>query len=53
MSLKNISKLISPYTALLSEDFDESILYAMMNENPKESSLEKVLVGQTGTLSNE
>jgi hypothetical protein len=46
MSVKGISKLISPYTALLSEDFDESILYAMMNENPKESSLEKVLVGE-------
>ena len=46
MSLKNISKLISPYTALLSEDFDESILYAMMNDTPKDSSLEKVLVGQ-------
>jgi hypothetical protein len=53
MSLKGVSKLISPYTALLSEDFDESILYAMMNEHPKESALEKVLVGQTGTLSNE
>ena len=45
MSVKNVSKLISPYTALLSEDFDESIMYAMMNDNPKEASLEKVLMG--------
>ena len=45
MSVKGISKLISPYTALLSEDFDESIMYAMMNDDPKDSSLERVLVG--------
>ena len=46
-SVKNVSKLISPYTALLSEDFDESILHAMMNNEPKETTLEKVLVGET------
>ena len=46
MSVKNIPKLISPYTAILAEDFDESIMYAMMNDNPQDSSLEKVLVGQ-------
>lgn len=46
MSVKNISKLTSPYTALISEDFDESILYAMMNDNPKDTPLEKVLVGE-------
>ena len=45
ISVKNVSKLISPYTALLSEDFDESILHAIMNNDPKDSSLEKVLVG--------
>ena len=45
VSVKAVSKLISPYTALLSEDFDESIVYAMMNQNPQETSLEKVLVG--------
>ena len=45
MSVKGVSKLISPYTALLSEDFDESIMYAMMNDDPKDSSLERVLVG--------
>ena len=45
MSIRNVSKLISPYTALISEDFDESILYAMMNDNPKDTPLEKVLVG--------
>ena len=46
MSVKNISKLISPYTAILSEDFDESVMYAMMNDNPQDTSLERVLVGQ-------
>ena len=46
MSVRNISKLISPYTALISEDFDESVLYAMMNETPKDTPLEKVLVGE-------
>lgn len=45
MSLKGVSKLISPYTAILSEDFDESVMYAMMNDNPKETSLERVLIG--------
>lgn len=45
MSIKNISKLVSPYTALLSEDFDESIMYAMMNEDPQDTSLEKIFIG--------
>jgi hypothetical protein len=46
VSVKQVSKLISPYTALISEDFDESVLYAMMNENPKDTPLEKILVGE-------
>ena len=46
MALKNVSQLTSPYTALISDDFDESILYAMMNENPKPTPLEKILVGE-------
>lgn len=46
MSVRNISKLISPYTALISEDPDESLLYAMMNETPKDTPLEKILVGE-------
>lgn len=49
MSIRNVSKLISPYTALISEDFDESILYAMMNNKPKNTPLEKVLVGTDNT----
>ena len=35
MSVKNISKLTSPYTALISDEFDNSILHAMLNETPK------------------
>ena len=46
MSVKNVSKLTSPYTALISEDFDESVLYAMMNESPRDTPLEKILVGE-------
>lgn len=48
-SIKNVSKFTSPYTALISEDFDESVLYAMMNENPKDTPLEKILVGVDNT----
>ena len=46
LSLKNVSQLTSPYTALISDDFDESILYAMMNNEPKHTALEKILVGE-------
>ena len=45
ISIKNVSKFNSAYTALISEDFDESIIYAMQNDNPKYTSLEKILVG--------
>lgn len=45
MSIKNNSKLTSPYTAIISEDFDESLVYAMLNETPKDTPLEKVLMG--------
>lgn len=53
MSVKGVSKLISPYTALLSEDFDESVMYAMMNDDPKDSSLERVLVGGKAPIKEE
>ena len=53
MSVKGISKLVSPYTAILSEDFDESIMYAMMNDDPKDSSLERVLVGGKSPIKEE
>ncbi len=46
MSIKEISKLISPYTAIISEDFDTSLVYAMMNDTPKDTPLEKILVGE-------
>ena len=45
ISIKNVSKFNSAYTALISEDFDESIIYAMQNDNTKYTSLEKILVG--------
>lgn len=46
MSVKDISKLVSPYTAIISEDFDTSLVYAMLNETPKDTPLEKILVGE-------
>ena len=46
MSVKEISKLVSPYTAIISEDFDTSLVYAMMNDTPKDTPLEKILVGE-------
>lgn len=46
MSVKEISKLVSPYTAIISEDFDTSLVYAMLNETPKDTPLEKILVGE-------
>ena len=45
LSIKNISKFTSPYTAIISEDFDEALIYAIMNETPKDTPLEKVLMG--------
>ena len=52
MSVKNISKLTSPYTALISDEFDNSILHAMLNETPKDTPLEKVLVGENNDQGN-
>ena len=52
MSVKNISKLTSPYTALISDEFDDSILHAMLNETPKDTPLEKVLVGENNDQGN-
>jgi hypothetical protein len=44
-----VSKFTSAYTALISEDFDESLMYAVMNNDPKETPLERVLVGTDNT----
>ena len=52
MSVKNISKLTSPYTAIISDEFDNSILHAMLNETPKDTPLEKVLVGENNDQGN-
>ena len=49
ISIKEVSKFTSAYTALISEDFDESLMYALMNNDPKETPLERVLVGEDNT----
>lgn len=49
ISIKEVSKFTSAYTALISEDFDESLMYALMNNDPKETPLERVLVGTDNT----
>lgn len=45
ISIKTIPKLVSPFTSLTSENFDESIVSAIMNKNKLESPFEKVLIG--------
>lgn len=44
ISIKEVPKYISPFTAVTSENWDESIMAGIMNENPKDSPLERVLM---------
>ena len=46
LSIKEISKMISPYSAIISENFDDSVVHAAMNKNKNvDIPLEKVLMG--------
>lgn len=45
ISVKTVPKLVSPFAALTSENFDESIVGAIMNKNNTPSPMEKVLTG--------
>lgn len=46
ISVKQIPKLISAYTALTSENIDESIVFASLNKNKVAIPLERVLTGE-------
>lgn len=45
ISIKQVPKLVSPFSSLTSENFNEAVVGAIMNENNTPSPLEKVLVG--------
>lgn len=44
ISIKQAPKLISPFASITSENFDESLVNAIINKNPKDSPLEKLLM---------
>lgn len=45
VSVKEIPKLVSPFTSITSENFNEAIVSAIMNDNDEEIPLERVLMG--------
>ena len=44
ISIKQLPNLISPFTAFISENWDESMIYASMNHSKRDVALEKVLM---------
>jgi hypothetical protein len=46
IGVKDVSKMISSYSAITSENIDDSIVHAAMNDKEVNSPLEKVLMGQ-------
>lgn len=44
ISVKMIPNLVTPFTAFVSENWDESMIYASMNNNKKDIPLEKILM---------
>ena len=44
ITVKMIPNLITPFTAFISENWDESMIYASMNKNKKEVPLEKIIM---------
>lgn len=45
ISVKYIPKLVSPFTSLTSENFDQAMVGAIMNQNDSSTPLERVLTG--------
>lgn len=45
ISIKDIPKLVSPFTSLTSENFDKAVVGAIMNQNYESTPLERVLTG--------
>lgn len=44
IGIKDLPKMTSPYTAIASENFDESVVNAIINKNHKETPLEKLFL---------
>lgn len=45
ISVKDVPKLVSPFTSLTSENFDKAVVGAIQNKNNEYSPLERVLMG--------
>lgn len=45
ISIKDVPKLVSPFSSLTSENFDEAVVGAIMNKNNESVPLERVLMG--------
>ena len=45
MSVKDIPKVVSPFTSITSENFDKAVVGAIMNKEKKNTPLERVLMG--------
>lgn len=46
ISIKTVAKLISSYSAITSENFNEAVVYASLNDKKVSSPLERVLTGE-------
>lgn len=44
ISIKDIPKLVSPYSAISSENWDESVTAALSIKNPKDTPMEKLMI---------
>lgn len=45
IGIRDVARLASPYSAFISENFGQSVVYSMMNDKKVEIPLEKVMVG--------
>ena len=46
IGIKTIAKIISPYSAITSENFNESVVYAALNDSEVDSPLENIVTGK-------
>ena len=45
LGVRELSRIISPYSAFTSDNFTQSIVNAMMNDKKVDNPLEKVMTG--------
>jgi len=46
ISIIDIARLVSPYSAISSNNFNQALVYASINKNKVTSPLERVLTGE-------